>query len=673
VTAQVSNRDADTSDVAEPHHDGSEVSGLYVAAVLSFVRRACGDEGVDQLCREADERLDDLPDDSGWISLDRMHRLVDAAERVTGLPDLGRPIGEEIFEQGLRFGYDQMMRAAGGPAEAISMLVAVGSRLAGGWTLEVTDQSSEHMVIESRTPLGISQTFWCGTGIGYYSLVPGVFGVRGAATHPRCLGRGDDSCEYVVRWDPSELRTTGPSHDAVAHVEKLQATAARLATAPDPASVVELAAELATSVNIGRHFLIVADLGGARSRVVGHHGFDDLDAVDLMIDRIEHGDGEDDPDAPKVCMSRLAAATADYGWIASVLPPRSTIDALVERPLQAFAHHIASAIDAALLLETAQRDRDTARALVAFAHDLAGATELDQVADLVESALLGSTGCAAVRVWLHDRDDQAFRQVGSSIGVAGGVAHQTPFDVESTITLVSDRATLDRFQFATSDVGCASIAPLAVRGELVGCVAVGWPSATPPGAGELERVEGIADQAALAFDVVALLADLQRQARHDALSGLANRSLLAERAELAMAQAGRTGNRVGLLFIDLDHFKSVNDEYGHAAGDQVICEVADRLLSVVRAHDTVCRLGGDEFVVLITECTGDEDAAAAARRVCEVMTAPFVIAGTERVVSATVGVLSASPDECTWHALLDRADAAMYRGKQQGRAGIVVG
>jgi diguanylate cyclase (GGDEF)-like protein len=87
----------------------------------------------------------------------------------------------------------------------------------------------------------------------------------------------------------------------------------------------------------------------------------------------------------------------------------------------------------------------------------------------------------------------------------------------------------------------------------------------------------------------------------------------------------------------------------------------------------VCRLGGDEFVVLVTECAARHDAEVAAERVRDAMEAPFLIGGVERRITATIGVLAARPDECTWHALLDRADAAMYRGKQQGRAGIVVG
>ncbi len=657
----------------EDRSDSPEVSGVYVAAVASYVRRACGDAAFRDLCRRVGEDPDALPWDGDWLTFDRMTRIVDAAVEVTGLADFGRVIGEELFTLGLRAGHDQVMRAAGGPAEAIEMFASSGSRLAGGWTLEVTHRADDHVVVESRSPIGASPVFWCGTGLGYYALVPSVFGLRGSAVHPRCLGRGDDRCEYVVRWAEGERRRTGPSHDAVAHVEKLQAIAAKLATAPDPESVVERSAELATGVNIGRRFLVVADLDGRGRRAVGHHGFDDLDSLDTTIERIERGEFGVDPDGPMLCTARLTTNTADYGWIASVLPPRSTVDAAVERPLQAFAHHIASAVEAALLLESAQRDRDTARALVAFAHQLAGATEVDEVADLVESAVLDSTSATAVRVWLHDPDDRSFHQVGAAAAEAGNLAPRTPLDIGTATVTVTDHDTLARVKLDEPGVARASVVPLVVRGERLGCVAVGWPSSGGPCESDRERLEGIADQAALAFDVVALLADLQRQARHDALSGLANRSLLAERAELAMAQAARTGHEVGLLFVDLDHFKSVNDEFGHAAGDQVICEVADRLRSVVRAHDTVCRLGGDEFVVLVTECAARHDAEVAAERVRDAMEAPFLIGGVERRITATIGVLAARPDECTWHALLDRADAAMYRGKQQGRAGIVVG
>jgi diguanylate cyclase (GGDEF)-like protein len=656
-------------------HPDHEVGGLYVVALLSYVRRACGEAAVSELETLIGGSLDDLPDESGWLSLDRMHELADAAVRVTGVSDIGRMVGVELFERGKEQGIDQLMRSAGGPVEAFEMFVALGSRFAGAWTLEVTETGDHHVAIESRAAVPVESAFWCGSALGYYPLVPGVFGLRATAAHPRCLVRGDDRCRYVVRWEDAEARRTGPSYDAIAHVEHLQATAARLATAPDPESVVKLAADLANNVMLGRRFLVDATLGSPDRRVVAHHGFDDLDAVDLARTRIEADDPADrwDEGDEQVCVARLEVGGDDYGWIASLHPPRSTIDGFVERPLASFAHHLASAIHAALLLESAEHDRDTARALVGFARDLAGVTRSSDVADLVEAALVASTTCVDARVWLLDPEDQVLRHVGWRAHADDQLSPVDGATLGPAMRLVRHRAEIDRLHLGSEGLECSAVMPLVARGEVLGMVATGWSRPSSPTGDELARVEGIVDQAALAFDVVRLVADLERQARHDPLTGLANRALLAERAELAMAHAQRSGHQVGLLFVDLDRFKSVNDAFGHSSGDEVICEVADRLRGIVRTTDTVARLGGDEFVVLLTECADVDDAVVAANRVSEVMATPFVVGGGSLAVSATVGVHAAPPGDLTWHALLDRADAAMYRGKQNGRSSVAVG
>ncbi|GLC24066.1 EAL domain-containing protein [Roseisolibacter agri] len=167
-----------------------------------------------------------------------------------------------------------------------------------------------------------------------------------------------------------------------------------------------------------------------------------------------------------------------------------------------------------------------------------------------------------------------------------------------------------------------------------------------------------------------LEARLSHQAFHDPLTGLANRSRLRERLDAALAAPGRRADGVALVYVDLDDFKKVNDSLGHAAGDQLLRVVAERLLSATRGSDTVARLGGDEFAILLDNVRVDQDVLVVAERVGKAMRAPFQLEGKEVFVGASVGIARGSAD--AEHAagadeLLRNADVAMYVAKRGGK------
>lgn len=160
---------------------------------------------------------------------------------------------------------------------------------------------------------------------------------------------------------------------------------------------------------------------------------------------------------------------------------------------------------------------------------------------------------------------------------------------------------------------------------------------------------------------------IQYQAYHDALTGLPNRLLLQDRLILSIRRARRAESQTALLFIDLDNFKSINDSMGHAMGDLLLLEVAERFQSVVRDSDTVARLGGDEFVVLMDEIQEEEDAVLLARRLIEVMEAPFRINDRDLFTTPSIGIAIYPRDGEDAELLLKNADIAMYRAKDMGR------
>ena len=154
---------------------------------------------------------------------------------------------------------------------------------------------------------------------------------------------------------------------------------------------------------------------------------------------------------------------------------------------------------------------------------------------------------------------------------------------------------------------------------------------------------------------------------HDPLTNLPNRLLFNDRLTLAVAQAHRHNQRLAVLFLDLDRFKTINDSLGHSVGDELLRQVAERIQEHVREGDTVARLGGDEFTLLVPGISAEEDAAKIARKICEAIHDPFWIDGRELFVTTSVGVSVYPSDGHDSETLVRNADSAMYRAKEQGR------
>jgi diguanylate cyclase (GGDEF)-like protein/PAS domain S-box-containing protein len=173
------------------------------------------------------------------------------------------------------------------------------------------------------------------------------------------------------------------------------------------------------------------------------------------------------------------------------------------------------------------------------------------------------------------------------------------------------------------------------------------------------------------FEDVTELREVQNQfsalANRDALTGLPNRFKMMEMGAGAVATAERRGSGLGLLFVDMDHFKDINDTYGHLAGDTFLREVTQRLKGALRDTDTIARLGGDEFVVLIEPCASSAAAEHVANRLLSELHQPFVVAGNPVHAGASIGIALYPEAGTTFNELLKAADTAMYSAKESGR------
>jgi diguanylate cyclase (GGDEF)-like protein len=217
------------------------------------------------------------------------------------------------------------------------------------------------------------------------------------------------------------------------------------------------------------------------------------------------------------------------------------------------------------------------------------------------------------------------------------------------------------------DMGSMVMMPLIARGKSIGTVELYASGALPFDERRLRLARTLADEAAMALDNARLVEELRHQAFHDNLTGLANRGLFGDRVEHALARSARTGASVAVLFLDLDDFKTVNDRFGHAGGDEMLRVVSGRIVEVLRPGDTASRLGGDEFAVLIEDLAGTEDARFIADRLIDVVRIPIQIGDTDALIGASIGIAISTAGDGRADDLLRNADFAMYRAKSAGK------
>ncbi|HEY8491960.1 MAG TPA: GGDEF domain-containing protein, partial [Dehalococcoidia bacterium] len=190
---------------------------------------------------------------------------------------------------------------------------------------------------------------------------------------------------------------------------------------------------------------------------------------------------------------------------------------------------------------------------------------------------------------------------------------------------------------------------------------------------ETELLSVAARQASVVLENARLFAEVQRQARTDALTGLPNRTVFAERFEATVAEACRSNRRAAVLFLDVDRFKTVNDSAGHGAGDELLAALGRRLTETVGERGAVIRFGGDEFVVILRDVREAAEVTALADEILADLRAPFTVGGREIIVTASIGIaLHDQRPRTDAEEVLRNADVALYAAKEAGRAQYVV-
>jgi diguanylate cyclase (GGDEF)-like protein len=303
-----------------------------------------------------------------------------------------------------------------------------------------------------------------------------------------------------------------------------------------------------------------------------------------------------------------------------------------------------------------------------------------QVGSLDAEVVLGGalTGVAELgggpaEVWLLDADTlslQMKRRIGAEDGAPGrGVV----------VGLFEDVRRSPGTRMVDDDRGALIICPLSCDGQVIGMLAVRLSQTQRSDALMVQCIELLATQISTGLDVARNVAErraleerLAHWAFHDSLTDLPNRVLFADRLELALARSVRHGSNIAILFLDLDGFKGINDTLGHAAGDQLLRNVSERLQSCLRPNDTLARYGGDEFVVLLEQVVDSQFAVMVAQRILTALERPLVIAENELRIQTSIGIALTPARPGADADVLRRADIAMYQAKAAGGSRFVV-
>ncbi|HEY3438785.1 MAG TPA: sensor domain-containing phosphodiesterase [Actinotalea sp.] len=680
-----------TTDLAEPR----ETSGATTTLLLRYVSAEGGDAAVDDLLRRAgvSQSRRQLEDMACWVSYDTRLRLFDAATAVLGDPHAMRKVGAAVMTTGIDHALLLLLRGLGTPREVFRKLPRAVAKFTTTSTMTVRDVTSTSATAELRLHDDyVHSRLDCDYAQGLLTAIPQVFGLPPATmVHDRCQADGHPSCVYRLTWQ-RRRRFGRRGRDAAAGVEvsalraqlaELQLAASDLVGSDDVEAVLDRITERAAAAVLAPAYLLVVDgdEGGAPP-LVRSSGLDD-DEVTELSGRLARGESL----GSRAIVVDVASTRRRHGTLAAIFAPGQ--DALTEdQPLlAAYAQHAAAALDLISALEASRLEARRATALLALAHELAGATDTTAVAEIVAAAIPRIVGCRAASVMLWDASAGALLTAATSgrdlqedtfmratpvradqtPELIGLLAHHEPVTVE-----IATASSELREMLSTLGTHTVLAMPLLSGDTLIGVATASWTrriTGTPLHAEALARIAGVTDQAATALDNARLLATVRHQSLHDALTGLPNRVLFGRTLDDALRSAAPDSG-TAVLFCDLDRFKYVNDGHGHAVGDELLRQAAARLRGELRPGDVVGRLGGDEFGILLCGVLDERQPMAVADRLVERLDEPFRIAGHEIRITASVGVAVHSGPDGRGERLLAAADSAMYSAKQDGRSQV---
>jgi len=666
--------------------------------VLSLVREEGGEDAVSELLAKAESRRAPLylQDVNNWVSLDEACALLAAGVAVTGDPAFARRVGEATLRQHAGTQVATMLRSLGSVEALLRAITQTAPRLSTVTEMEAVEVGPGRAVVRAVARPGFTRRrLHCDWATGLLAGNPILFGLPPASVHEtECQAEGDSQCLYTVTWDAELAATASDPQQRVTALEaQLQAVSERLnsvyAIASDLISTEDVETVLlriveraADAVRAPSHVLAVRPVPGAALQVYSR-GIDERGARALAQATLAHEPSLSD----STLVVDVASSRRSYGQLIARYPGGIAFFPQERETLGLYAKHAAAVLDMALALRESAQRHEQVSSLLALSHALAEAGTSIEVAERLAGAIPAVVDCDRTAVWLWNGSEQHVQLLAAWARSPDDVAaledvQISPEDTPSLRSMLAepkpvffDPATADPFMaqlLRKLDVVAMIGVPIIARGVLLGLLTVSvseGPERLRLGEDLLERLTGVAALTAPAIQNGQLVDQLHHKASHDGLTGLLNRVGFRQQMDATLAGAGASG-RVGLLFIDLNDFKRVNDLHGHEAGDQLIAQSGARLRAACRGNDHVARLGGDEFAVILTDVDIEAQLHAAEARIRGAFTEPFPVDGVPISVSASVGGGIWPDDGETIRELVRRADAAMYEDKARARRAV---
>jgi diguanylate cyclase (GGDEF)-like protein len=687
----------ETALAAAPAADDRHLCCTMTSVLVKLVRNAGGQAAVAALLERAGSAHEAsyLENVDNWVSLDEACALLEAGALVIGDPRFARLVGESTLRQHSGTQAATLLRSLGSIEKVFEAVSLSAAKVSTVTTLETLEVGPGHAVITAVAREGFTRrALHCEWTAGMLSGSPILFGLPLARVEEtECQARGAARCSYTVSWDADlaataadpQQRVTALEAQMVAMSERLQsayATASDLVSTEDLDAVLHRIVERAAdAVRAPSHVLAVHTEAGAELQVYSH-GIEAREARALADSVIERGGSIGE----STLAVEVTSSRRHYGQLIAHYPGTSQFFPQDREMLGLYAKHAAAVLDMTTALEEAAQRHDQVSSLLSLSHALAQAGTSEEVAERLAVAAPEVVDCDRIGVWLWDERERELRcqsvwgRVTEQARYLSGVSissEETPHlsrmrtePVPLFFDDTSDDALICRLM-KTLDACAMTVVPIVGRGEFLGALSVSvseHPERLRPDGELMERLTGIAALAAPAIQNGQLVDALRHSASHDPLTGLLNPAGFRERIDGILDGAGAAQARVGLLFVDLDRFKQVNDRYGHEAGDELISQAAERLTAISRGEDDVARLGGDEFAVILADVSEDGQVRAAERRARAAFAEPFLLRGAPISLSASVGGGIWPEDGRTAKELVKHADAAMYRDKTERRS-----
>jgi len=688
--------DPEAEPAVVPSNDDRHVCCSMTTVLVRLVRNHGGDAAVAELLSRAgvEREVSYLENADNWVSQDEVAALLHTGRELTGDPAFSRRVGEETVEQHAGKQVATLLRSMGSVEAVLQAVAQTAGKLTTTTEMDALEVGPGRATVRAAARAGFTRSAQnCELTIGLLTSTPSLFGLAHARVEQsECQARGDAQCMYTVTWDAEQAaQAADPQMRVTALEAQLKATSERLhsvyAIASDLVSTEDLETVLqriveraADTVRAPSHILAVRPHDDAALQVY-RRGIGEREAQALAAKTLAGQETAGD----STLVVEVDSGRRSYGQLIARNPGTIEFFPQDREMLSLYAKHAAAVLDMALALQESAHRHEQVSSLLALSHELASAGTSLEVAERLALAAPKVVDCDRMTVWLWDGYERCLRATASWARDGGDRAismgltispHDTPL-LESMLAEPQphflDETTKDAFTQQLMDatgVVALTLVPIVARDVFLGVLTAAVaerPERMRPDDDLLQRLTGVAALAAPAMQNGQLVDQLRYKASHDALTGLLNRVGFRQSIDNALKSVGNDDGRVGLLFIDLNGFKQINDLHGHDAGDELIRQAGTRLSAVCRGEDEVARLGGDEFAVILADVHHEDQVRAAERRVREAFTASFDVGGVTVSVGASVGGGVWPDDGHTVNELVRHADAAMYEDKAQHR------